>query len=81
MKYKSKRKIEKSMESHVKQLLSTYFNNEHAQVVHGVSVISTKREIEICETLSNYAQMIERVFEENSYVYNKEWVKYVMDFY
>lgn len=81
MRTKRKIQIEKAIKFHSKKLLDTYFNNEHALACFGVSVISNKREYEICETLSTYAKMIERVFDEKDEIYEDELVKYIMDFY
>ena len=81
IKLKRKRKITKLIKTHAIPLINEYFNNEHSLAVQGTSTISTKKELEICEILSDYAQMIDRLFEERDNIYNQEWVKLVMDFY
>lgn len=61
--------------------MNLYFNNEHALAVAGVSVISDERALSICDTLSHYAHILYRNFNEDSEVYNNEWAKVLLDFY
>lgn len=75
-----KRKIAALVKPHAISLMNEYFNNEHALAVYGTSVISDKREIEICNTLSNYAEMMCRNFDDESDVYNNEWAKELSNF-
>lgn len=76
-----KRKLLKMMKRHSIALMNEYFNNEHALAVAGVSVISDERAWSICDTLSHYAHILYRNFEEGEEIYDNEWAKLLLGFY
>ena len=76
-----KRKLARMLKRSSTALMDVYFNNEYAIVVYGVSVISDEKAWEICDTLSHYAHILYRNFDEKSFVYEDEWAKLLLDFY
>ena len=81
MKENRKRKIARVIKPHAISLMNMYFNNEHSLATLGVSAISDKRSWEICDILSQYAQILYRSYDERSDIYNNEWAMSLHDFY
>lgn len=75
------RKVIKNIKPHAITTMDVYFRNEHTLATCGVSIISSKKEHEICDTLSLYAHTLEKIIDIHTEVYEEEWVKYVYDFY
>lgn len=81
MRTRRKRKLIKLIQSHACPLMDSYFNYEHTLAVTGCSIVSNQKLLEITETLSHYAHIIERNFEDNSTIQQQDWVKLIYDFY
>lgn len=76
-----KRKLAKTLKRNSTNLMNEYFTNEHYIVAYGSKGIGDKRVGEICDTLSNYAHILHRNFDDKSNIHNEEWAKHLMDFY
>lgn len=81
MKGNRKRKIARVIKPHAISLLNVYFNNEQSLATLGVSIIRDEKSWEICDTLSEYAQIIYRCYGEKSDIFKNEWAISLLDFY
>lgn len=81
LKVKRKRKIAKLIKSHALPLMDIYFNNEHALAVIGTSIIPDEKAWEIADTISHYAHILYRDFDDSSDIYKNDWAKLILDFY
>lgn len=74
------RKIIKVTKFDATRLMSIYYHNEHAEMVWGSSVIGEKREMEILNTLHDYANTIERTAKVETHLLNQDWIDELSNF-
>jgi len=80
MKTLRKRAIYNSIKTHANTLLNLYNNNEQSLACCRISILTIEQEISICNTLSHYSHIIEKVVGD---VYGDKdmWINKLYNFY